>query len=110
MLQNRGFEHIYSTTVAKIESGERAVRIDEAAALADLFDVSVDALLGRNVERTGNLAYACGPCWNLLVSRQSRRQPSPTHCPTAFATWTSVDFTGRDELWNQAVRAGYSPR
>ena len=47
-LKGNGLKGFYATTVAKVESGERAVRIDEAAALADLFDVSVDALMGRN--------------------------------------------------------------
>lgn len=48
MLSDKGIKGVYPTTVAKIESGERAVRIDEAAALADLFDMSVDALMGRS--------------------------------------------------------------
>jgi transcriptional regulator with XRE-family HTH domain len=47
MLSDKGIKGIYPTTIAKIESGERAVRIDEATALADLFEVSLDALLGR---------------------------------------------------------------
>lgn len=47
-LQAKGLKHILPSTVAKIESGDRAVRIDEANALADLFGVSVDGLLGRN--------------------------------------------------------------
>jgi transcriptional regulator with XRE-family HTH domain len=47
MLGDKGIKGIYPTTIAKIESGERAVRIDEATALADLFQVSLDVLLGR---------------------------------------------------------------
>ncbi len=35
------------TTIAKIERGDRSVRIDEAAGIADLFGISVDTLLGR---------------------------------------------------------------
>jgi transcriptional regulator with XRE-family HTH domain len=38
---------MHSTTIAKIEAGDRTVRIDEATAIADLFGVSLDALLGR---------------------------------------------------------------
>lgn len=49
MLHSKGFTHIYASTVAKIEYGERSVRIDEANAIADVFEVSVDALLGRSV-------------------------------------------------------------
>jgi len=39
---------MHPTTIAKIEAGDRAVRIDEAAAIADLFEVSLDSLLGRS--------------------------------------------------------------
>jgi transcriptional regulator with XRE-family HTH domain len=38
---------MHPTTIAKIEAGDREVRIDEAAGIADLFGVSLDALLGR---------------------------------------------------------------
>lgn len=59
MLGDKGIKGIYPTTIAKIESGERAVRIDEAAALADLFEVSLDALLGRrHNSREDELAYS----------------------------------------------------
>jgi transcriptional regulator with XRE-family HTH domain len=47
-LKAKGLRHILASTVAKIEIGERAVRIDEASALADLFAMSVDELLGRS--------------------------------------------------------------
>lgn len=47
MLSDMGLKGIYPTTIAKIESGERAVRIDEAAALSKVFEVSLDALVGR---------------------------------------------------------------
>ncbi|MGH6683963.1 MAG: helix-turn-helix transcriptional regulator [Pseudolabrys sp.] len=57
MLKDKGIHSIYPTTIAKIESGERAVRIDEAAAIADLFDVSLDVLMGlRGVD--DDAAYA----------------------------------------------------
>ena len=42
---------MHPTTIAKIESTEprkrRSVKIDEAAGMADLFEVSLDSLLGR---------------------------------------------------------------
>jgi transcriptional regulator with XRE-family HTH domain len=46
-LHDNGLRHMISSMVAKIESGDRAVRIDEANALAELFETSVDVLLGR---------------------------------------------------------------
>jgi transcriptional regulator with XRE-family HTH domain len=50
LLSDKGLA-VYPTTVAKIEAGERAVRVDELVALANIFGVSVDALLGHSVQR-----------------------------------------------------------
>jgi hypothetical protein len=47
MLADRGVKPMHPTTVAKIEAGDRSVRINEAIEIADLFEVSMDALLGR---------------------------------------------------------------
>jgi transcriptional regulator with XRE-family HTH domain len=77
MLGDKGIKGIYPTTVAKIESGERAVRIDEATALADLFEVSLDALLGRKQNsQDDELAYLL----RLLrdTARDSSRQVGAT--------------------------------
>jgi transcriptional regulator with XRE-family HTH domain len=49
---------VYPTTIAKIESGERAVRMDELVAVADLFEVSIDTLLGHSVDRADDEAFA----------------------------------------------------
>lgn len=38
---------VHASTIAKIETDARAVRLDEAAAIADLFGLSLDTLLGR---------------------------------------------------------------
>jgi transcriptional regulator with XRE-family HTH domain len=46
------------TTVAKIEKGSRSVRIDEAAAIADLFGISVDAMLGRRARPRADQGHA----------------------------------------------------
>ena len=39
---------VHPTTIAKIEAGDREVKISELDAMADTFDLSVDALLGRS--------------------------------------------------------------
>lgn len=49
-LTDRGIDSIYPSTIAKIESGDRAVHPDELSAFADLFNISTDALLGRPAE------------------------------------------------------------
>jgi len=75
-LKRNGLKGFYATTVAKVESGERAVRIDEAAALADLFDVSVDALMGRKPGgQTSELSF------QLRTMRDTARQS----CQAAFS-------------------------
>jgi transcriptional regulator with XRE-family HTH domain len=47
ILSDRGLRPMHPTTVAKIEAGDRSVRINEAVGMADLFEVSMDDLLGR---------------------------------------------------------------
>ncbi len=46
-LRRKGLEKMYATTIAKIEAGDRRVTVNEAEVLADLFELTVDALLGR---------------------------------------------------------------
>jgi transcriptional regulator with XRE-family HTH domain len=48
LLEDRGIA-MRVETVARIEKGSRDVKIDEASAIADIFDTSVDSLLGRTV-------------------------------------------------------------
>lgn len=57
-LKERGIDLMHPTTVAKIEAGTRSVRINEALAFADVFDMSVDALLGRREPDHTTLTFA----------------------------------------------------
>jgi transcriptional regulator with XRE-family HTH domain len=57
LLSARGIT-AYPTTIAKIESGERVVRIEELVGIADLLDLSLDALIGRRERPGGDLGYA----------------------------------------------------
>ena len=99
MLQGRGFEHIYTSTVAKIEYGERAVRIDEATAIADLFEVSVDAA-ARPQCRAGESIWPtpCDPCRTSRANRHSRRRPLPTRSTIASLDLYALEFEGREAL------------
>ena len=45
---------MHATTIAKIEAGSRSVRINEAVGIADLFEVSLDSLLGRKPGTQGS--------------------------------------------------------
>ena len=58
MLSDRGIHPMHPTTVAKIEAGDRSVRINEAVGIADLFEVSLDALLGRREPDDTTLTFA----------------------------------------------------
>ena len=51
-LSAAGVRPMYPTTVSKIETAERSVRINEAVGLADLFGMSLDNLLGRPDDST----------------------------------------------------------
>jgi transcriptional regulator with XRE-family HTH domain len=50
LLSHKGLA-IYATTIAKIESGERAMRVDELVAVAQLFGISLDTLVGHRGDR-----------------------------------------------------------
>src|SRR5215207_6440360 len=51
MLVEQGVEPMHDTTIAKIEAGTRSVRINEAAGIADVLGIPLDALLGRGSSR-----------------------------------------------------------
>lgn len=57
-LESKGIHFSYPSVIAKIEAGERGVGIDEAAAMASLFGVSVDSLMGRRVGAENDLVYS----------------------------------------------------
>jgi transcriptional regulator with XRE-family HTH domain len=57
MLSDRGIAPMHATTIAKIEAGTRSVRINEAVGIADLFDVSLDSLMGRKPSQRNERAY-----------------------------------------------------
>jgi transcriptional regulator with XRE-family HTH domain len=52
-----GIDNVHFSTVSKIETGDRDIKLDEAAAMAELYGVSLDALLGRKPESERDLRY-----------------------------------------------------
>jgi len=97
MLSDKGIR-MHWTTVAKIEAGERSVRIDEATAIADLFETSLDALLGRNVERGTDLAYTLRAVLN--TARQSSQQAAAIADALGLSLddLDALEFDGRERL------------
>ena len=57
LLRDKGIQ-AHPTTVAKIEAGERAAKIDEIAAIADIFEVSLDRMIGRTVASDADEQHA----------------------------------------------------
>jgi transcriptional regulator with XRE-family HTH domain len=47
LLRDKGFNAAHPSTVAKVEGGDRATTLDEVAAYAAVFGVSIDLLLGQ---------------------------------------------------------------
>ena len=99
---------MHPTVLAKIEKGERAVRIVEAAAIADLFDVSLDSLLGR---RDG-LANDVADILNGLQHAAGKATLDVGAIHGAIEGWFmelgSLDFDGREalgEAGGQALKA-----
>ena len=72
MLSARGIAPMHPTTLAKIEAGSRSVRINEAVAIADLFDVSLDALLRREQGPRRDLHYALGALLDTVYMSQTQ--------------------------------------
>ena len=58
MLVRRGIQPMHSTTLAKMELGDRSVRLNEAVTISDLFDVDLDHLLGRDKPDDSTVEYA----------------------------------------------------
>jgi transcriptional regulator with XRE-family HTH domain len=53
ILRGKGLK-VYPTTIAKIEAGDRTVKVDELVAYAEVFEVSVDTLLGHSTQGAGD--------------------------------------------------------
>jgi transcriptional regulator with XRE-family HTH domain len=105
MLKLKGI-HMHWTTIAKIEKGTRSVRIDEAAAFADCFGISVDTLLGRRARPKSDRVHVL-----TAVADTAIRSAGPI-IDTAMAVRDRIadlsafdDLPGRDTLIADCERA-----
>jgi transcriptional regulator with XRE-family HTH domain len=101
-LSSKGIHSIYPTTVAKIEAGDRAVRIDEATALAGIFDVSVDALLGRSASFERDRLYAVQ---DAALQASSGVSAIITTLINVFPELDGLEFDNREAITAAAGRA-----
>lgn len=97
MLSDNGIPMIHASTIAKIELGSRPTRIDEAIGIADLFGVSLDAMLGRNLGSGRDLVYA------LEALGQTAQQAALVSSLEAalrdrVAELSAFDFDERDDI------------
>jgi transcriptional regulator with XRE-family HTH domain len=73
LLSRKGFQ-FYATTIAKIEAGDRAVGIAEAVAIAELFEVPLDSLLGRKPRAERDLTYALSALLDAVFTSRTELQ------------------------------------
>jgi transcriptional regulator with XRE-family HTH domain len=88
-LSDHGIQPMHPTTVAKIEAGERSVRINEAVGIADLFEISLDSLLGRKPRAERDLEYALGALLDAVYT-------SLEDIPADFAGYDTLARHGRE--------------
>ncbi|MGO8853693.1 MAG: helix-turn-helix domain-containing protein [Mycobacterium sp.] len=98
---------VYSSTIAKIESLKkpRAVRLGEAAGIADLFGISLDGLLGRHAGPGSDLWFAL----RALADSSQRSAIEVMGIATAMrdrlVDLIIYEFDGRDLLTSEGNRA-----
>jgi transcriptional regulator with XRE-family HTH domain len=113
ILSDSGINPMHPTTIAKIEAGDRSVRINEAVGIATVFRVSLDRLLSRRASgaQLNDVAYT------LRVLRGTARQSTQQVWATAESLREQLEdmprgFEGRDallehadETWNRLISA-----
>lgn len=67
-LRSQGYTHLHQSNLAKIERGERPVRLAEAVAMAELFGTTIDVALGLKADAPQ------GPTAQALARRASALQ------------------------------------
>jgi hypothetical protein len=103
LLRDKGFR-THTTTIHKTENDQRPVPVDEASAIADLFEVSLDKLLGRDLGVERDLVYM------LQSASQTALQAAPmiasleASVSELITEISEFEFDERDELvsaWTQ---------
>jgi transcriptional regulator with XRE-family HTH domain len=97
-LSDKGIR-VYATTIAKLEAGDRAVRIDELVAISDLFGVSVDTLLGRRGKPKSDLIHALTAVVDTGYRSSMQIHEMTTAIEDRITDLSAFDeLPGRDEL------------
>jgi transcriptional regulator with XRE-family HTH domain len=104
LLSDKGIP-AHPTTIAKIEAGDRSVQIDEAGAIAELFEVSLDSLLGRNVGLENDLAYTLRAVQSTARHSQNQISGITTALGERCSDLAALQFAGCDTLQSQLLAA-----
>lgn len=102
LLSSRGFA-FYASTIAKIETGGRSVGIAEAVAVAEVFEIPLDSLLGRKPRAERDLDYAMSALMDaVFTSRTDLHRIARSlrdrieDIPSDFAELDTLAMHGRD--------------
>lgn len=105
MLSAKGIP-MHWTTVAKIEKGDRSVRIDEAAGIADLFGISVDTMLGRWAQPDNDRFHVLTAVGDTYLQSMNQVEETLQAIHDRITDLSALDdFPGRDALGADCVRS-----
>lgn len=105
LLSDNGVPMMHPTTIAKIEAGDRAVRIDEAAAIADLFEVSLDSLLGRTAGLEDELTYRLRALRDTAAKHLLEVGTIANAVSDRLDDVMQLEFDGRNDIESRGKRA-----
>lgn len=91
-------EHGFSchpTTVAKLEANERTLAAEELGAYADVFGISVDALMGRRARPAADRALALQRLAESTIDAHQAVRTSVRHIGQALAEVIASDRDGK---------------
>lgn len=109
-LSAAGIRPMHPTTVSKIEAAERSVRITEAVGIAELFEMSLDNLLGRPDDSGVVFALTTLCSYAGDAERQIKRaqEVAADIGDQLEAVEESFDLNGLDDLRQVANKMGES--
>lgn len=96
LLQDKGLG-VYATTITKIEAGDRAAQIDEIVAVAELFEVSVDTLLGRDTSQVRDKDYLLSALIDSATRAKWQISSTEQQLRSALGDMSSFDLRGPEK-------------
>jgi transcriptional regulator with XRE-family HTH domain len=107
LLADRGVHPMHPTTLAKIETGERSVRLNEAVEIAELFEMSLDSLLGRATANPGDeLVSTLRTALDTAAMLTSTLAAVRATFYDPFTDLAALEFPGREQLEEHVRAAG----